>query len=101
MIPTWIRPRSVYHKYSGWILICVAAASPLLIYSAYRTVRSNANNVADWLPANYVETAQLGWFRQHFPEDQFIIISWDGCRLGDDPAATGAAELHATVGCQS
>ncbi len=91
LIPTWIRPRSVYRKYSGWILICVATASPLLVYSAYRTVRSNANNVADWLPANYVETAQLGWFRQYFPEDQFIIVSWDGCRLGDDPAAPGAA----------
>jgi hypothetical protein len=24
----------------------------------------------------------LRWFRQHFVGDQFVVVSWDGCRLG-------------------
>ncbi len=77
-------------RYSGWILLGFALATPGLVYSAYRTIRSNANEIADWLPASYNETTQLDWFREHFPADQFIIVSWDGCRLGGDLSVPGA-----------
>ncbi len=39
----------------------------------------------DWLPKTFRETTELRWFRQHFIADQFVLISWDGCALGDNP----------------
>ena len=85
------RPTShFFRRFSGWLLLGFAVATPGLMYSAYRTIRSNANEIADWLPASYNETTQLDWFREHFPADQFVIISWDGCRLGGDPSEPGA-----------
>lgn len=70
-------------KRSWLILFLTFLITPVIFYSAGRSVVGNKNDVADWLPANYEETKQLGWFREHFVADQFIIVSWDGCELGD------------------
>lgn len=75
--------RSFYHRW-GWAIIAVTVClTPFAFYSAGRTVQSNVNKVEDWLPKNFVETTQLAWFRKHFACDQFIVISWDGCKLAD------------------
>lgn len=77
-----------YSRYSKVILLAVVLTIPVLLIGSIRAVRSNNNQVEDWLPASFHETRQLGWFREHFAADQFVIISWPGCRLGD-PTATG------------
>lgn len=79
-----------FARYARWILACFALATPLIIYSAFQTVRSNTNKVEDWLPATFAETHDLAWFRKLFVADQFVLISWEGCRLGGDPADPGA-----------
>ena len=48
-----------------------------------RTVESNSNNVADWLPSYFVETLQYQWFLKHFPLERFVVVSWKGCTLED------------------
>ena len=70
------------------MLLAVILALPALLIGSIRAVRSNNNQVEDWLPASFHETRQLGWFREQFAADQFVIISWPECRLGD-PNATG------------
>jgi predicted RND superfamily exporter protein len=70
-------------KRSWLILLLTFLITPLIFYAAGRAVVGNKNDVADWLPSNYDETKQLMWFREHFVADQFIILSWDGCELGD------------------
>ena len=74
------------------VLILAAFATPVIFMLAGRAIRSNHNDASDWLPSSYAETRQLEWFRQHFVADQFVVISWEGCRLGsgdtvgnDDP----------------
>ena len=80
--------RSFYQRW-GWAIIAVTVfLTPFAFYSAGRTVQSNVNKVEDWLPKNFIETTQLAWFRKHFACDQFIVISWDGCKLAD-PAIPG------------
>ncbi len=81
-----------YSRYSKIILLAVALAIPVMLVGSIRAVRSNNNQVEDWLPASFHETRQLAWFRLHFAADQFVIISWPGCRLGD-PNATGEEAL--------
>ncbi len=46
-------------------------------------VESNTNKAEDWLPSNYAESIDLRWFRDHFMGEQFALVSWDGCTLGD------------------
>lgn len=82
--------KSFFAQYSLLILMAFFFAAPLLIQGAHRAVRSNTNKVQDWLPKSFKETTELRWFRQHFVADQFVLISWDGCTLGDDPALPSA-----------
>lgn len=75
--------RSFYQRW-GWAILAVTVClTPFAFYSAGRTVQSNVNKVEDWLPKNFVETTQLAWFRKHFACDQFIVLSWDECKLAD------------------
>ncbi len=64
---------------------------PFAFFGAGMAVQSNVNKVEDWLPKTFVETTELAWFRKNFPTDQFIVVSWQGCVLGDDPRSPNAA----------
>jgi len=48
-----------------------------------KAVESNTNKAEDWLPSSYSESIDLRWFRDHFMGEQFALVSWDGCTLGD------------------
>jgi predicted RND superfamily exporter protein len=78
-------PKPFFARFSLPILMAFAFATPLLIQGAQKAVKSNTNKVQDWLPKTFRETTELRWFRQHFVADQFVLISWDGCTLGDNP----------------
>lgn len=68
----------------AWVLLVLTAiVMPGVTYAAYRSILSNVNKVEDWLPAEFPETRQLGWFRDYFVSDHFVIISWEGATLGD------------------
>ncbi|MEX2092773.1 MAG: hypothetical protein WD971_08860, partial [Pirellulales bacterium] len=79
------KSKTFFARFSLPILMAFAFATPLLIQGAQKAIKSNANKVQDWLPKNFRETTELRWFRQHFVADQFVLISWDGCTLGDNP----------------
>ncbi len=89
MYPT--KTRTFYQRWGWPLLLLTFLATPLAFYTALKAVRSNENHVEDWLPKAFDETKKLAWFRKHFASDQFVIVSWDGCRLGftedqqDDP----------------
>lgn len=50
---------------------------------ARKAVESNTNKAEDWLPPTYAESLDLQWFRDHFVGEQFALVSWDGCTLGN------------------
>lgn len=79
-----------FARNAKWIVACFVLATPLVLYASLQTVRSNSNKVEDWLPNSFKETHELNWFREHFVADQFVLISWEGCRLGGDPSVPGA-----------
>jgi predicted RND superfamily exporter protein len=79
------KSKPFFARYSLLILMLFAFATPLLLQGAQKAVKSNSNKVQDWLPKTFRETTELRWFRQHFVADQFVVISWDGCTLGDNP----------------
>lgn len=87
--PKASQPRSWFAGASLWILLAFLIALPVIIYGAARAVRSNNNQVGDWLPVAFQETADLAWYREHFPGDQFVILSWEGCEI-DESSPNGS-----------
>lgn len=55
----------------------------LMPRGARKAVEGNTNKAEDWLPPGYAESVDLRWFRDHFIGEQFALVSWDGCTLGD------------------
>ena len=76
--------RPWFARWSLFILAVYGLAAPLMMMAAFWAVRSNTNQVADWLPDSFSETGDLAWFREHFVGDQFVVISWDGCVIDGD-----------------
>lgn len=65
------------------ILVVVFFLVPFALRGARMAVQGMKNDVKDWLPKDFVETAELDWFRKHFVSEQFVVVSWDGC-TGDE-----------------
>ncbi|MBM3965069.1 MAG: hypothetical protein FJ308_08365, partial [Planctomycetes bacterium] len=78
--------KTFYDRWGWLVLILSLSCVPFAYYGAGLAVQSNVNKVEDWLPKSYSETGELSRFRKNFPSDQFILISWEGCKLGEDPS---------------
>jgi len=76
--------QSFFARRSFAIMLIACFLMPFLWMGTKRTIRSNRNDVRDWLPDDFQETAVHGWFQKHFPHEQFVLASWEGCTL-DDP----------------
>lgn len=97
-----------FDRWGRYILVFTLAMVPGIFYCAGKAVQSNVNKVEDWLPKTFNETKQLAWFRKHFASDQFVVISWEGCEIGeldspdaistDDPRIERLAQLLVAEG---
>ncbi|MBI1904148.1 MAG: MMPL family transporter [Planctomycetia bacterium] len=85
--------RLLFHAYARLIdrhgllvLALFVAALSFIGGGARRAVQNNTNDVKRWLPANYPETQTLQWYQRQFGHgsDQLVLLSWEGCRLGDE-----------------
>ena len=65
------------------VLCIVFFVLPFALRGARMAVESMKNDVADWLPGDYVETQHLSKFRDYFVGDQFVVITWPGCSEED------------------
>ena len=65
------------------ILCIVFFLLPFALRGARLAVSDMKNNVADWLPADYEETIDLGEFRKYFVGDQFVVLSGPWCKEGN------------------
>ncbi len=86
-------PVSFYRRYGYWILLVTVFLMPGVFGGALRSLRTNKNEVKEWLPANYQETADFDWFLKHFHGGQFVLISWDGCTLDNSQLKLFASKL--------
>jgi predicted RND superfamily exporter protein len=75
------------------IVLVMMFILPFIGIGTRRALRSNVNNVKDWLPDGFTETAQHRWFQQHFPLEQFVLISWEGCTMNDQRLELFARKL--------
>ena len=75
--------QTFFARRSFTIMLIVVFALPFLWMGSRRALLSNRNDIKDWLPDDYPETAVHTWFQSHFPHEQFVLASWDGCTLND------------------
>ena len=73
-----------FSRHSFKVILAVVCLLPLMSRGARYALTSNDNNVQDWLPKEYEETQQFKWFRSHFDNETFVLVSWEGCTLGDE-----------------
>jgi predicted RND superfamily exporter protein len=64
-------------------LLAIVFVLPFITRGARLAVQGNNNDIKDWLPPSYAESTRLKWFQSHFAGEQFALVSWDGCTLGD------------------
>lgn len=76
--------KSFFARYGFVILLITAFMWPIVGAGARRGLLSNKNDVKEWLPDQYAETQEFRWFLKHFAGEEFVLLSWDGCRI-DDP----------------
>ncbi|MFM7925772.1 MAG: hypothetical protein ACKPJJ_36595, partial [Planctomycetaceae bacterium] len=62
----------------GWGLLPVVAVLGL------STLGHSENEVRDWLPRGYPETFEYERFQGLFGNDEFVLVSWEGCESEDE-----------------
>ncbi len=75
--------KTFYEKYALLILVVMTFTLPIMAVGVKRTLENVRNNIKEWLPEGTPESALHTWFQQNFPNEQFILMSWDGCTLND------------------
>jgi predicted RND superfamily exporter protein len=88
--------RTFFARRRFTIVLAMMFILPFIGIGTRRALRSNVNNVKDWLPDGFKETAQHSWFQQHFPLEQFVLISWEGCTMSDQRLELFARKLVPT-----
>lgn len=86
--------KSFYSEWGFRIVWLAVFLLPVVVFGAYKAMRSNTNDVREWLPKEYGETADYQWFQDHFGNEEFVVVTWDGCRVDDDRLALLAAKLR-------
>ena len=81
--PSFLARKTLGQPHYFLIAMAVAFLVALMPRGARRAIESNTNKAEDWLPTNYAESIDLRWFRDYFIGEQFALISWNGCTLGD------------------
>lgn len=69
--------------WSKWFLVALLCAFPFLVYTA-SGIKIGSASAHAWLPEGREERTRYEQFLEAFGSDQFLVASWNGCRL-DDP----------------
>jgi len=72
-----------YQRYSVGIMAILVFLLPMVLVGAIKAKGNNRNDVKGWLPLEYPETQVYRFFRRNFQGEEFILISWEGCTMGD------------------
>ena len=75
---------------STWVLVAMAFLLPFAWWSVRQV--DLENDVEHWLPANDPQSRALHWYHTYFPENDRILISWEGS-TPEDPRFDRLADL--------
>lgn len=76
--------------WSGWALLVVVCLLPAVVYFATQ-MRIGAADIHAWLPEGRPVRQRYEEFVRAFGSDQYLVASWENCRI-DDPRLPAMAE---------
>ncbi|TWU42506.1 efflux RND transporter permease subunit [Novipirellula artificiosorum] len=83
-MPPFLERRSPARvSYALLILMAFFFFLPSVFRAARLSLGEKQNNIKDWLPSDFPETAELEWFGSHFVGESFVLATWPGCTSGD------------------
>ncbi len=65
--------------YALLILVVFFFCMPSVFRAARLSLQQKENDVKDWLPSDFPETAELSWFAEHFAGESFVLTTWPEC----------------------
>ncbi len=80
---------------SLWVLAGMLFALPMIGVALTR-IRM-ANDVETWLPKHDREARVLAWFKEHFPAEDRVLVTWDDSSLDDPRVGELARKLQGSV----
>jgi predicted RND superfamily exporter protein len=75
--------QSFYSRYSLLIAAISIFLLPFAVVGSLNAKKANKNDVKNWIPEEYEETQVYRAFRERFEGEEFILVSWEGCTIGD------------------
>ena len=93
-LPFLERKSPLRMSYALLIMMVFFALMPAAFSSSSLSLSKKENNVKDWLPAEFSETAELEWFADHFAGESFVLATWEGCYEGDQRLKLFTQKLH-------
>ena len=87
-------PKRISRPFRVTVLVSFAAIFGWVAYGANEALKTNTNDVRDWLPAQLEETQRLIEFSQLFGGEEFVMVSWPGCTLDDERQSWLAGQLR-------
>lgn len=70
------------HKWSKWSILVVLCSLPAILYAASHIKIGSASAHA-WLPEGRPERTRYEQFIEAFGSDQYMVVSWEGCKIND------------------
>ncbi|WP_153556324.1 efflux RND transporter permease subunit [Roseimaritima sediminicola] len=77
------------------MLVVIFFFLPWATRSARLSLQNTENNVKDWLPDEFRETAELAWFGEYFAGERFVLATWPGATAEDQRLSLFASKLRA------
>ena len=85
--------KDFFKEYGFRIVFVVVFLLSFVWMGTKQTLKSNSNAVEDWLPAQYQQTRDYQWYLNLFPFESYVVVSWEGCEIGDDRIELFAQKL--------
>ncbi len=70
------------HKWSRWSILVLLCSLPAILYAASHIEIGSASAHA-WLPEGRPERTRYEQFIEAFGSDQYMVVSWEGCKIND------------------
>jgi hypothetical protein len=64
--------------------VSFAAVCVVFCFFGFSRIQSNTEDVLQWLPDQSEARSDYDFFESKFGSDDFLIVTWEDCRLGDE-----------------
>ncbi len=77
------RSTHILERLTGWTALVMLLLLPFVVIGAIRALGVFSNDIKQWLPQGFEESAKYEWFVESFGLDEMAVVSWPGCTAND------------------